>query len=66
MTDLKALAGNLTAKPTTKIEVPLRDLTIIRQNALTQANNWNASRGLAMSEEEFFAFAERCVEWVLR
>lgn len=46
-----------------KVE-PSRERTIVRQNALSQANA--LFQGKSVSEKEFFEFAEKCENWVFR
>ena len=48
-----------------KMVVSENSLTIIRQNALTQANKW-LENNPNKDHNLFFEFAKECEEWVLR
>jgi hypothetical protein len=52
-----------------KNEVPFRDLTIIRQNALAHADACFKHKLEVEGDvdlKEYFSFAEECEKWVLR
>ena len=50
-----------------ELEEPIdkRQQMIIRQNALTQANEWLKDKK-DKTEKEFFEFAEKCYQWVIK
>jgi len=44
-------------------DITIKDLIILRQNALAHAD---AVMGAHSEQEEYFAFAKKCEEWIIR